>query len=67
MKKLLGIALVGVLATTAIGCGPKAGASGGTKVAPPADGTAPPPAGGAGTTTPADPSTSPAATPAPPG
>jgi hypothetical protein len=68
MKKLLGMALVGLLATTTIGCGPKAGASGGggTKVAPPADGTAPP-AGAAGTTTPADPSTSPAATPAPPG
>ena len=65
MKKLLGIALVGLIATTTIGCGPKAGSSTGTKVAPAADGTAPP---AGGTATPgADPSTSPAATPAPPG
>ncbi len=64
MKKLLGIALAGLVATTAIGCGPKAQSGPGTRVAPPTDGTAPPPAA-AGTAT--DPSTSPAATPAPPG
>ena len=63
MKKLLGIALVGLLATSAIGCGPKAQSGPGTRVAPATDGTTPPPAAGTAT----DPSTSPAATPAPPG
>ena len=67
MKKLLGIALAGMLISTAA-CGPKAQAGGDTKVAPPAGGGAPAgaaPAGGAPAGT--DPAANPGSAPAPVG
>ena len=68
MKKLLGIALAGMLISTAA-CGPKAQAGGDTtKIAPPAGGAAPAggaPAGGAPAGT--DPAANPGSAPAPVG